>query len=182
MRLGLDVAEQYTDGDEICQLGDGTILRSTPDSVSVSLTILLRSSWVCHVLIDGCIQSGADKLEDLDRLLCDVIDNNSEDVDIHHVSHFPVGLDDTLSVWASTKGVVEDVNKDSLSSFSAAVVGREADEIGMHYFLDYIKSGGGFVSIATEGTLGAQSLKIKQGDLHSLPQRSSYWFTKAPQQ
>lgn len=50
-----------------------------------------------------------------------------------------------------------------------AMVGRESREVSMHYFLDYVKSGGGFMDLISEGEFGAQSLKIKQGK--SLPFR-----------
>lgn len=47
----------------------------------------------------------------------------------------------------------------------SSLVGREAGEVGLHYILDYIKSGGGVISLASEGKWGAQSLKVKQGML-----------------
>lgn len=68
-----------------------------------------------------------------------------------------------METWAESKGLTDLVSKAAMKFFTSAVVGRDPQEMGMHYFLDYIKSGGGFVSIATEGDAGAQSLKIKQG-------------------
>lgn len=69
-----------------------------------------------------------------------------------------------METWAQSKGLSDPVGKHAVKFFTSAVVGRDPEEIGMHYFLDYIKSGGGFISIATEGEAGAQSLKIKQGE------------------
>jgi monoamine oxidase len=68
-----------------------------------------------------------------------------------------------METWAESKGFTDPVGKAAMKFFTSAVVGRDPHEMGMHYFLDYIKSGGGFLSIATEGDDGAQSLKIKQG-------------------
>jgi len=68
-----------------------------------------------------------------------------------------------METWAESKGLSDAVLKPAVKFFTSAVVGRDPHEIGTHYFLDYIKSGGGFISIATEGEEGAQSLKIKQG-------------------
>ncbi|KAL6693530.1 hypothetical protein J3F84DRAFT_401430 [Trichoderma pleuroticola] len=45
----------------------------------------------------------------------------------------------------------------------SAVVGREPEDVGAHYFLDYIKSCYGYMSVVSEGDDGAQSLKIKTG-------------------
>lgn len=52
------------------------------------------------------------------------------------------------------------------SNMASAIVGREPEEIGAQYFLDYIQSGFGYQSIVSEGEMGAQSLKIKTGMLH----------------
>jgi monoamine oxidase len=43
-RLKLDMVEQYVEGDEIWQLGDGTILRSTPGSVCDMMTNCVHST------------------------------------------------------------------------------------------------------------------------------------------
>lgn len=53
---------------------------------------------------------------------------------------------------------------DIVTHLSTALVGREPEEIGMHYLLDYIGSGGGVESLATDDEQGAQYLKIKNGE------------------
>lgn len=52
-----------------------------------------------------------------------------------------------------------------LESVSQGTVARDADEVGMHYILDYIKSAGGFEPISSETEGGAQSLKLKEGEI-----------------
>ncbi|KAL6247137.1 hypothetical protein RBB50_005480 [Rhinocladiella similis] len=139
-RLSLDIVEQYTTGDEIWQLGDGTVIRTNPDSSEVDLAKKFNAD------------------------LYQAIEPDLEKVDIHKVEDFPGNLDMSMETWAQTKGLTDPVlAKPAVKFFTSAVVGRDPEEVGMHYFLDYIKSGGGFISIATEGEAGAQSLKIKQG-------------------
>lgn len=93
------------------------------------------------------------------------IDSDLEKFDIRKVDQFPTNLDVSMETWADGKGLSDEVGKAAIKFFTSAVVGRDPQEMGMHYFLDYIKSGGGFMSIATEGDDGAQSLKIKQGNV-----------------
>jgi monoamine oxidase len=162
-RLGLEFAEQYTDGIEIWQLADGTVLRADTDSVCCSC---------CH---QGCnrvltlLQPVAEHVGQVNMALAEAIDGDLEKFDIRRVGDFPTNLDVSMETWANSKGLTEPIGKGLVKMFTSAVVGRDPHEMGMHYFLDYIKSGGGFVSIATEGEDGAQSLKIKQGSYSPLP-------------
>ncbi|OQV06317.1 hypothetical protein CLAIMM_10901 [Cladophialophora immunda] len=138
-RLGLDIVDQYTEGDEVWQFQDGTIVRASPGSPEAAQVIQFNMA------------------------LCEAIDGGSQDIDIHKFNEFPTNLDVSMETWSESKGLSDDLSKAAMKFFTSAVVGRDPAEIGMHYFLDYIKSGGGFISIATEGEDGAQSLKIKQG-------------------
>lgn len=85
-----------------------------------------------------------------------------EGIDIHHPENVGVEDDMTLEEWIDTLNV-EPYTADYFRLLIRALVGRECDEIGLHYILDYIKSGGGYESLASEGPKGAQSLKIKEG-------------------
>jgi monoamine oxidase len=100
--------------------------------------------------------------------LCEVIDTGCQDIDIYKFSEFPTNLDVSIETWAASKGLSDTLGKAAMTFFTSAVVGRDPSEIGMHYFLDFVKSCGGFMSLATEGEYGAQSLKIKQGE-NSMP-------------
>jgi monoamine oxidase len=95
--------------------------------------------------------------------LFEAIEGGCQDIDIRKFSEFPTNLDVSMETWAASRGLSDTFGQASMTFFTTAVVGRDPAEIGMHYFLDYIKSGRGFISIATEGEDGAQSLKIKQG-------------------
>lgn len=111
------------------------------------------------------LQPEVDLAKKFNAELYEAIESDLERVDINKIETFPGNLDMSMETWAQTKGLTDPVvSKPALKFFTSAVVGRDPEEIGMHYFLDYIKSGGGFISIATEGEAGAQSLKIKQGE------------------
>jgi monoamine oxidase len=90
-------------------------------------------------------------------------ESDMEAINIHSPTQVSASLDISLEAWGVKKGLTDETVRDALRFFSMAVVGREPQEVGSHYFLDYVKSGGGFLSLATEGPDGAQSLKIKQG-------------------
>ncbi|KAH8900745.1 putative mao-A [Thozetella sp. PMI_491] len=92
------------------------------------------------------------------------IETTTASMDIHRWEDFPEDQDVSFAEWLAQKDLWHDPAIKSFSSFlTAAVVGREPDEVGAHYFLDYIKSGGGYISLTTEGEMGAQSLKVKNG-------------------
>ncbi|KAF2167507.1 hypothetical protein M409DRAFT_36607 [Zasmidium cellare ATCC 36951] len=54
-------------------------------------------------------------------------------------------------------------NREFISNGCAALVGQDAKDLGLHYVMDYMKSGGGLNHLAGEGPDTAQHLKIKQG-------------------
>lgn len=68
-----------------------------------------------------------------------------------------------FSKWAVSKGFTSDKSRQLIDHICRAMVGRDADQVGAHYMLDYIKSGKGIVSLSTEDQYGAQYLKVKPG-------------------
>ncbi|KIY02166.1 uncharacterized protein Z520_02304 [Fonsecaea multimorphosa CBS 102226] len=138
-RLGLDIVDQYTEGDEVWQFQDGTVVRASPGS------------------------SEAEQVNQFNMALYEVLEGGIQNIDIRKINEFPTNLDVSMDTWSESQGLSDDVGKAAMKFFTSALVGRDPAEIGMHYFLDYVKSGGGFISLATEGEDGAQSLKIKQG-------------------
>lgn len=95
--------------------------------------------------------------------LYQAFESDMEAINIHKPTQISASLDTSLDVWGDNRGLKDEMVRDALKFISSAIVGREPQEVGSHYFLDYLKSGGGFLSLATEGPDGAQSLKIKQG-------------------
>lgn len=87
-----------------------------------------------------------------------------EGINITVFDEFPVEQDVSFADWVAQKGLWEYPSVQALcSQISSSIVGREPREVGAHYFFDYLKSGGGLLSLLSEGKLGAQSLMIKEG-------------------
>ncbi|GKT40294.1 putative formaldehyde dehydrogenase AdhA [Colletotrichum spaethianum] len=80
------------------------------------------------------------------------------------LNQFPEGEDVALADWIAQKGLWDKPEvRAAAESMTSAIVGRMPQEVGAHYFLDYVQSGKGLLSLSTEGIFGAQSLKIKKG-------------------
>lgn len=83
---------------------------------------------------------------------------------IRNSSAFPEKEDVSMLDWVALKGFPKDaVIQSLLSQLTSSIVGREPDEVGAHYFFDYVNSGLGLESLLTEGADGAQSLMIEEG-------------------
>ncbi|RFU81108.1 amine oxidase, partial [Trichoderma arundinaceum] len=88
----------------------------------------------------------------------------AEKCNIRVFDEFPEEEDVTMAEWIAQKGLVD--NPAIIATcqlLTSALVGREPEDVGAHYFLDYLKSGFGYLSLVSEGEDGAQSLKIKTG-------------------
>lgn len=83
-------------------------------------------------------------------------------VDITNTGSFPTSSDISVEEWIQSKGYSK-FTQDLMRHGVGALVGREAREVGLHYFVDYVKSGGGLQSLFSVGEDGAQSLQIRQG-------------------
>jgi monoamine oxidase len=77
---------------------------------------------------------------------------------------FPQDEDITFAEWVAEQGCTGEYVQAWANFLTIAIVGRESNVVGAHYFLDYVKSGMGYISLMTEGEMGAQSLKIKKGN------------------
>jgi monoamine oxidase len=125
--------------------------------------------------------------------LTQLIIEGSEHRDIRKWDDFPEEEDVTVAEWLSMKGLYDNQTIIArVKHMTSAVVGREPEETGVQYFLDYIKSGHGFISLITEGEHGAQSLKVKKGkslsqspalrniNMNSQALRPSPWLLRLP--
>ncbi|KAM0273618.1 hypothetical protein ACHAQH_008212 [Verticillium albo-atrum] len=142
-RFGLDTIVQYNEGDTVFQGEDGKVTRSTPGDDSEPEdpeTALLEGAWLL------LIEESADK------------------IDITDWDSFPKKKDVSFADWLDIYKMWENPHLQSLSrGLSRAIVGREPEDIGAHYFLDYIKSGRGLRSLMFEDQEGAQFQWIRQG-------------------
>lgn len=80
---------------------------------------------------------------------------------------FPVEQDVTFAEWVEQNdlGWESEYMKKTVSLLTTSIVGREPDEIGAHYFLDYIKAGNGLESLLSAGPYGAQQLLLAEGEV-----------------
>jgi monoamine oxidase len=83
-------------------------------------------------------------------------------VDINNTSKYPSADDISVSEWAR-KNEFGKMGELSAASLCRANVGREAEETSIHYWADYVKSGGGIRSLVSDDESGAQHLFIKEG-------------------
>lgn len=83
-------------------------------------------------------------------------------VDINNTGTFPTAEDVSALEWTKKKNL-GDFSVHLIRSITTAMVGREPAEVGIHYLLDYIKSGGGFTSLSTDDDKGAQQMFIREG-------------------
>lgn len=95
-------------------------------------------------------------------------------LDINNTGKFPTGEDVSALEWVKQRNFGE-FSLQVIRSITTAMVGREPGEVGIHYLLDYIKSGGGFKSLATDDVKGAQQLFIREGELYTYICFSTLW-------
>lgn len=96
--------------------------------------------------------------------MAELVEGATQKVNLEHPEQFPTKLDVSLETWAEANGLTAEMDKQSFRLFVLALLGREPREMGMHYALDYIKSGLGVMSLALDTAEGAQHLKIKKGE------------------
>ncbi|UKZ78661.1 hypothetical protein TrVFT333_006407 [Trichoderma virens FT-333] len=138
-KFGLETEAQYIEGDQIYQGYDGRIYR-------------------CNV--DQAHNENTPHVQKFTLLVAEA----AEKCNIRIFDEFPEEEDVTMAEWVVQKGLADNPAVNATCRFlCSAVVGREPEDIGAHYFLDYIKSCYGYMSVVSEGDEGAQSLKIKTG-------------------
>ncbi|PVH93654.1 amine oxidase [Periconia macrospinosa] len=141
--FGLETQPQYTDGDVVFQMFDQSVRR----------VMQTNATW-----------SSDPALAELEQMMNLLVFDAANKTDIRNFNAFPEKQDVTFAEWLDQNGLWEfELVKGLASSLSGALVGREPEEIGVHYFFDYIKSGGGLADLGSEGKYGAQSLKVKNG-------------------
>lgn len=143
---------------------DGVIHRSPDDSnPEVSRFALIRLTARCTRLTLIQTEQGlAD--QELQNATLLYIYEAVEGIDPRNFGNFTVDEDVSFADWIEQKGLWGYPYVRGLcSQLSTSIVGREPHEIGAHYFFDYLKSGGGIVSLLSDDSDGAQALFIKEG-------------------
>ncbi|OJD19123.1 hypothetical protein AJ78_00909 [Emergomyces pasteurianus Ep9510] len=148
-RLGLTCIEQYNpqDGVSIFQTSDGKVHRAKQNEKANTSSSL-----------------SAEDIKSVTALL-DAIDwqtDFNKNLDINNTSVYPAANDVSCEEWVKRNKFGAYAEK-AIGGICRAMVGREPSEVGIHYMMDYIKSGGGFKSLTTDDEGGSQSLFIKEG-------------------
>lgn len=97
-------------------------------------------------------------------------------LDINDTTRFPTTEDVSALEWTKRKNL-GDFSQHIIRSITTAMVGREPGEVGIHYLLDYIKSGGGFTSLTTDDKGGSQQMFIREGTI--MPSHRGHFNTSA---
>jgi monoamine oxidase len=156
-QFGLITLEQYTDGDSVVQGADGSVQRIPQEGdTDVSRLTTTKISSLDFLQVD-------DSTPIAETIFLALLNKTIEETDIRSFDKFPEKKDVSFAEWIAQLGLWEDKHIQGLASTLTTIVGREPDEIGTHYFFDYVKSGNGLVSLLTEGREGAQSLLIEEG-------------------
>lgn len=95
--------------------------------------------------------------------LSQALEEGYESFDLRKPSEAPEELNLSVTDWINKKVGNSPFAHELGNHMVGSLVGREPHEVGIHYILDYCKSGGGLDAIGGEGKYGAQSLKIRQG-------------------
>ncbi|RFU81109.1 amine oxidase, partial [Trichoderma arundinaceum] len=134
-------------------------LRTNPDAI-VELEVQYTEGDQIYQGYDGRIyRCNVDQAHNKFILL---LAEAAEKCNIRVFDEFLEEEDVTMAEWIAQKGLVD--NPAIIATcqlLTSALVGREPEDVGAHYFLDYLKSGFGYLSLVSEGEDGAQSLKIK---------------------
>ncbi|KAH6688574.1 amine oxidase [Plectosphaerella plurivora] len=135
--FGLEVVEQYIEGQTIFQDTNGTVSWNDqggdPEPSELFLILIIEAA---ALLIDNTV-----------------------------FDKWPLKMDVTFAEWVDQLGMWKDPHLQNICrGLTQAIVGREPEDIGAHYFLDYISSGQGLVkSLMAEDRGGAQYQWLKNG-------------------
>ncbi|EEP81379.1 predicted protein [Uncinocarpus reesii 1704] len=146
---GVQAANDYNpqDGVGIFQTSDGKVHRARQNDKANTSSSLSAED----------IQSVTALLEAIDWQT-----TSNKNLDINNTSVYPTADDVSCEEWVKRSKFGAYAEK-AIGGICRAMVGREPSEVGIHYMMDYIKSGGGFTSLTTDDEGGSQSLFIKEG-------------------
>lgn len=166
----LELIEQYTDGYGIRQMLDGSVTfeggqedgeeeeeEAIEDLVGNPCTHLYPA---VNMSQDPEIVAGLATAEDFIR----AITIAERQIDLEVFDEFPVDEDVSFEKWIllneSWDNPFVHANARQLTT---AIVGREPEDVGAHYWFDYLRAGGGLSSLLGDDANGAQQLMVKTG-------------------
>ncbi|KLJ10835.1 hypothetical protein EMPG_09849 [Blastomyces silverae] len=141
-KFGLETLEQFAEGDTIHQGVDGVVIRGQAGGLESRISAEDRRQT--EIYTQALVQ-------------------RSESVNIRKFHEFPKSEDVTFADWVAQLGCTGEHVQALANHLSSALIGRGSKDIGAHYFLDYVKSGMGFLSLVSDDKMGAQHLRVKKG-------------------
>ncbi|KAJ5403956.1 hypothetical protein N7509_003827 [Penicillium cosmopolitanum] len=133
-QFGLDTVEQYAEGLAVYQDTNGHVFRTDATSVPEDKT---------SPAIPGKNFNLQQMFQQVELL--------QKEVDLRKTSKFPVSIDVSVETWIKQNQFTP-FAADYLRAFVRGIVCREPEDVGIHYALDYIKSG---TSAIAEGLANA---------------------------
>jgi monoamine oxidase len=104
-----------------------------------------------------------------------IMEETADAMDLRVFDEFQEEFDVTFAEWIALNATWDTPEIYATArQLSTAIVGREPDDIGFHYWLDYLKAGRGIQSLLSEGSQGAQGQMIKTGTLRPADFPSQY--------
>lgn len=147
-RFGLDLVTQNTKGNIIVDDGIGRfkthpygqLLSNAEDEAQIEEIIRVRDFFeeICQKIdINNTVASGQQLRKDLD--------------------------DVTFEEWVRSLGILHEDTLNALTIGTRAMLGVEPSELSALYFLNYCKSGGGYMQMRSDSKNGGQYLRVAQG-------------------
>jgi monoamine oxidase len=99
-------------------------------------------------------------LEDIHRINV-LLEEEAAKLDIHHLPHSDFD-NETVAQFVRRNDVDEDAYK-FIDLIVKAILGVNATELSLYYYLDYIKSGGSLKDLESSRSNGAQYMRLRQG-------------------
>ncbi|KAM5344476.1 hypothetical protein ACJ41O_013012 [Fusarium nematophilum] len=112
-------------------------------------------------LPDGTVAENDDMSQAIKDLVRE-LESGMAVVDIQNPTDFPRELDISVAEWMDLKGL-NPLARAALELVLSASYGQPSTKIGIHYALDHMKGVNGWVGVTTDGPMGGQYMKIRQG-------------------
>ncbi len=160
-KYGLELVVQIAEGDEVMKDGNGTNYRYKAGTNPEVSNLMLEP---CEYDLTSS-QFELSKLEAIGTAKA-TLEDMAAKVDLHNPAQFPdldnLSVRDFLDI-----NCPDPFASGLISLYVTAMVGGDAAEVSMFFFLDYIKSGGSLEGLVGFDAGGAQYLRLRKGRFSS---------------
>ncbi|KUJ23819.1 putative flavin-containing amine oxidase [Mollisia scopiformis] len=139
MKYGFETVVQRTDGDQVIELKPGE----------------------SHRYGSGAIPPASKRaLEDMRRIQV-TLEEEAAKIDVHHLPRSD--FDNETVAQFLRRNEVDKVAYEVIETTIKGLLGVDATELSLYYYLDYIKSGGSLADLRSDKSNGAQYMLVKTG-------------------